>query len=155
MPPHSYAYSAPTELNASILRCLLRLHDAALHTSTSARLHRDSRAPYLHVSTSPSPQRAFRALELRASTSLHLQRTFRTPRCYACSEPLDLHTSTSYAYSAPAEFHTIILLWLHVCTPAARLQRSIPPRLHACIATPELHPCTSPLHQIRRAPPEL
>ena len=82
--------------------------------------------PDLHASTSPGPQRASRAPEphvynaYSAPPDLH---TSMSPHRYSCNEPPDL---TSPHRNEPS--------CLHVYTPTALLQTSMPPRLHACSA---------------------
>ena len=108
--------------------------------------------PSVHVAT--PAERASRALCLHASTSLHLQRAprprdlkvllrlqrpsdlqaSRPPRPYAYSTPPELHNSVSssarlrHASSAPSPY----LPYLHVCSPAARLQSFTPLYLQSC-----------------------
>src|SRR6266480_7366172 len=81
-------------------------------------------------------------LDLHTSISLRLRRTYRPP-CLNVSTSLRLQR-TSFA------------TYLHIGTPAARLQHSIPPRLHAYSAAPdpELHASTSArLHLHASIPP--
>src|SRR6266480_2971993 len=45
--------------------------------------------------------------------------------------------------------------YTYIASPAARLQSSIPPRLHACSESPEFHTCVPPRRYTCNAPPEL
>jgi len=140
-----------------------------LHTSTSARLQRTSRSPNLHASTSLHLYRASRAPYLHVCAPATRFQISVPPRLHACSAPPELYILHAYSrppdlqnsiprrrYRTPyldvaTELHTSTLLhlqrasralYLHVCTLAAGLQISIPPRLHAYSALTDLHTST-------------
>ena len=124
---------------------------SALHTSTSTRLQRASRAPYMHACKSAS----------RLQGSMPLGSCVR-PSSFAPSNGAspDLQGSIQpyfHVYTPAALLPRSILPYLHVATPEARLQTSrppylLPPRLHAWSATPaipiampsRLQACSSP-----------
>jgi len=97
-----------------------------LYASTSARLQRASRSPYVHASTSlhySEPP------DLRTPTSLHLYRASKLP--YLC-------TSMSLRLQRASRPPCLL-----VATPTAHRRTSIPPYRYTCGALRDLHTFTT------------
>ncbi len=122
-PSKFHAYTPTVCLQSS----RARLASSRTPTSTSARLHRASRAP-----------------ELLEATRLQRTSTFQY-RSHAYSAPPELTSSILphlHARSAPAEVLSFIPLRLHACSASPELPNSISPRPHTYITPPELHSST-------------
>src|SRR6266480_7561889 len=103
------------------VNCLQSSMPRCLYTSMALHLQRASRAPGLYTSMLPRLHACTPARLQRDSRALELH-TSMPPRCYAYIAPPELHSSMRrcrHACSAPS------YLYLHVATPAARLQSSM------------------------------
>ena len=123
----------------------------------SSRLHRTPRAPAPHAS-SPHRQRACRAHASMPPRRCTLRRVSSIPYIHVCTPashlqssraPCHIPSSATRLQSSSSRLDASTSLQL-----TTRLQHSIPPRLHACIAPPELQ-SSIPYPLVGNAPPKL
>ena len=116
MPPsRHYTYSAPPELDASILpRRYTCSEPPALHTSIPPRLHAGSEPLKLHTSI---------PLCLHVPRSAARLQSPVPPSCYTYSAPPDLHSSISLRLQRASRL-PFLSTSTSICAPAARSRNS-------------------------------